>query len=68
MRKLLSLLLAGLMVLGLCSFAVAEEAPLVITVVCPFYGEAEPVGTTGEKTNPVLLAIEELCNVDLQIT
>jgi len=68
MRKLMSLLLAALMVLGLTSVASAAEEPFVITVVCPFYGEAEPVGTTGEKTNPVLLAMEELCNVDLQIT
>ncbi len=68
MRKFISMLLAVLMVMGLFTFAAAEEAPFVITVVCPFYGEAEPVGTTGEKTNPVLLAIEELCNVDLQIT
>ena len=68
MRKFFSMLLAALMVMGLFTFAAAEEEPFVITVVCPFYGEAEPVGTTGEKTNPVLLAIEEMCNVDLQIT
>ncbi len=69
MRKILSLALALAMLLSLAAVpAMAEEAPFVISVLCPFYGEAEPVGSTGEKANPVLLAAEELGNVDLQIT
>lgn len=69
MKKTLSLLLTLLMLVGMASIpAMAEEAPLVITMVVPFYAEEPPVGATGDKTNPVLLAAEALCNVDLQIT
>ncbi|MDD2648459.1 MAG: extracellular solute-binding protein [Eubacteriales bacterium] len=69
MRKLLSALLALTMLFGMMSFAVAEEEPLRITIVCPFYGETAPVGTEmGNKTNPVLLAAEKLGNVELDIT
>ena len=69
MRKILSLGLALAMLLSLIAMpAMAEEAPLVITITVPFFGEAQPAGTTGEKTNPVLLAAEKLANVDLQIT
>ena len=69
MRKLLSLSLALAMLLSIAVMpALAEEKPFVITIVCPFFGEAEPKGTTGEKTNPVLLAAEKLGNVELQIT
>lgn len=69
MRKFLALLLAVTMLVGMTAIATAEtaEAPLVITIVCPFYGEAAPVGTTGEKTCPALLAFEKTANVDLQI-
>ena len=67
MRKILSGVLALVMLLSLTSFAAAEE-PLVITVVCPFYGESAPAGTTGDKTCPALTEMEKLCNVDLQIT
>lgn len=71
MRKLLAMLLALTMLVGMASVATAAEtteAPFVITVVCPFYGESAPVGTVGEKTCPALLAFEKAANVDLQIT
>ncbi len=70
MRKTLSLLLAIMLMLGMMSFttAVAEEAPLVITMLVPFYADQPPVGTVGEEGNPVLEAVEKLYNVDLQIT
>ncbi len=70
MRKSLSLLLAALMLLGMMAFApaLAEEAPFVITMVAPFFADQPPAGTVGEEGNPVLEAVEELCNVDLQIT
>lgn len=70
MRKLLSLLLAAMMLLGMMAItpALAEEAPFVITMVAPFFADQPPAGTVGEEGNPVLEAIEALCNVDLQIT
>ncbi len=68
MRKSLSLILALALLLGLVSIPAFAEEPFVITVVCPYYGEVPPVGTTGDKTNPVLLASEALGNVSLQIT
>ena len=70
MRKYLSLLLAATMLFSLVAIAPAsaEEAPFVITMVAPFYADEPPVGTTGEEGNPVLEAVEKLCNVDLQIT
>ena len=70
MRKTLSLLLAVMMMATLVAFtpAVAEEAPMVITMLAPFYADQPPVGTVGEEGNPVLEAVEKLCNVDLQIT
>lgn len=70
MRKLLSALLTAALLLGCFSLpaALAEE-PLEITVVCPFYGEKEPAGTTGDvHENPVLAAVEKACNVRLNIT
>ncbi|MBQ3080432.1 MAG: extracellular solute-binding protein [Clostridia bacterium] len=69
MRKLLSVLLAAIMIVA--SFGVmaaAEEAPFVITVHLPYYADVEPVGCTGEEGNPLLEKIEEELNVDLQIT
>ena len=70
MRKTLSLLLAILMLLGTMTFtgALAEEAPLVITMLVPFYADQPPAGTVDEEGNPVLEAVEKLYNVDLQIT
>lgn len=69
MRKILSLTLAVMVLLSMAAFpALAEEAPFAITIVVPFYGEAAPTGSTGDKTNPVLLAAEKLGNVELQIT
>ncbi len=70
MRKTLSLLLAAVMLLCMMSFtpALAEEAPFVITMVAPFFADQPPAGTVGEEGNPVLEAVEKLCNVDLQIT
>ncbi len=70
MRKSLALLLVAVLLASVVSFATAEttEEPFVITIVCPFFGEAAPAGTTGEKTCPVLLAFEKAANVDLQIT
>ena len=70
MRKSLSLFLAVVMLLTLAALpaAAAEEAPFVITMVAPFFADQPPVGTTGEEGNPVLEAVEKMCNVDLQIT
>lgn len=69
MKKLTALFLVLALALSLCAFtATAEEEPFVITVVCPSYNETDPKDTTGAEGNPVLEAIEELCNVDLQIT
>ncbi len=67
MRKLLALMLSLLMLMGVAPVSLAEE-PFVITVLCPYYGDKEPAGATGEEGNPVLEAVEKLCNVDLQIT
>ena len=68
MRKLVSILMAIMMLMGMMSFASAEEAPFVITVHVPYYADVEPVGCTGEEGNPVLEAIEKELNVDLQVT
>lgn len=70
MRKTLSFLLAAMMLLSVMAFtpALAEEAPLVITMLAPFYADQPPVGTVGDEGNPVLEAVEKLYNVDLQIT
>lgn len=70
MRKTLSLLLAIMLLLGTMAFtaAAAEEVPLVITMLAPFFADQPPAGTVGEEGNPVLEAVEKLYNVDLQIT
>ena len=52
MRKLVSLLLALMMLMSVMNIAVAEE-PFVITVHVPYYADVEPVGCTGEEGNPV---------------
>lgn len=46
------------------SEAVVEDAPYVITMLAPFY-QQEPPSTNG---NPVYDYVQEVCNVDLQIT
>ena len=71
MRKSLSLILALALVMTAALTALpasASDAPYVITMLAPFYAEQPPVGTTGDKGNPVLAAAEALGNVDLQIT
>ncbi len=69
MRKLISVLLAILMLATMSVTAVAEdEEPFVITIVAPHYDESPPENTTGDEGNPVLEIVEEKCNVDLRIT
>ena len=74
MRKFVSVLLTALMLVSMLVPAVAladdAEAPLVITMVAPFFADEPPKGTTSEGAdrNPVLAAIEALCNVKLEIT
>ena len=64
MKKLVSVFLALLMVLGMMSFAAAEE-PLVVTVLLnEFEMEVDFVA----ENNPVLDYIEEKTGVRLQIT
>lgn len=67
MKKILACLIS-LMLLGLMASPTLAEEPFVITMLAPFYAEEPPVGSTGEEGNPVLAAVEALCNVDLQIT
>ena len=63
MKKLVSVLLALLLALGMMSFASAEE-PLVVTVLLPeFTMDVDFVA----ENNPVLNAIEEATGVRLQI-
>ena len=64
MKKLVSVLLALLLALGMMSFASADE-PLVVTVLLPeFTMDVDFVA----ENNPVLDAIEEATGVRLQIT
>ena len=64
MKKLVSLLLALVMVLSMASFAAAEE-PFVITVMLPDMNAL--VEADVSENNPVLKAIEEATGVRLQI-
>ncbi len=69
MKKILACLLSLSMMIALfAGVASAAEAPFVITMLAPFYAAEPPVGTIGDEGNPVLEAVEALCNVDLQIT
>ena len=64
MKKLVSVLLALLLALGMMSFASADE-PLVVTVLLPeFTMDVDFVA----ENNPILDAIEEATGVRLQIT
>ena len=58
MRKLVSLLLALMMLMSVMNIAVAEE-PFVITVHVPYYADVEPNGCTGDEGNPILEAVEK---------
>ena len=63
MKKLLSVILALLLALGMMSFAAAEE-PFEITVMVPeFTYDADYV----EEGNPILAKIEELTGVKLKM-
>ena len=64
MKKLVSLLLALVMVLSMASFAAAEE-PFVISVLIPDMNAL--VEADVSENNPVLKAIEEKTGVRLQI-
>ena len=56
MKKLVSLLLALVMMLSVMSFATAEEEPFVLTVMLPdFYATVDYMA----EDNPVIKAIEE---------
>ena len=63
MKKLVSLLLAMIMLMSAFSFAVAEE-PYKISVICTFYGENTP----DIDNSPAWQKIEELTNTDWDIT
>ena len=65
MKKLVSLLLALVMMLSVMSFATAEEEPFVLTVMLPdFYATVDYMA----EDNPVIKAIEEATGVRLEIT
>lgn len=65
MKKLLSLVLAAIMMLSVMSFAAAEE-PLKLSVMLPdFYTDVEFV--KDPEQNPILKAIEEATGVRLDI-
>lgn len=63
MKKLVSLLLAMMMIMSAFSFAVAEE-PYKISVICTFYGENTP----DYENSSVWQKVEELTNTDWDIT
>lgn len=64
MKKLLSMLLALMMLMSMMSFASAEEEPLTVTVMMPdFYTDVDFV----TENNPVLAAIEEATGIKLDI-
>ena len=63
MKKIVSLLLAMIMIMSAFSFAIAEE-PYKITVICTFYGENTP----DVDNNPIWQKVEELTNTDWDIT
>lgn len=64
MKKLLSMLLALVMLMTMMSFASAEEEPLTVTVMMPdFYTDVDFV----TENNPVLAAIEEATGIKLDI-
>ncbi|MBO4884209.1 MAG: extracellular solute-binding protein [Clostridia bacterium] len=63
MKKLVSLLLAALLLMSAFSFAAAEE-PYKITVICTFYG----ANTPDYENSSIWQKVEELTNTDWDIT
>jgi len=63
MKKLVSLVLAMIMLMSAFSFAIAEE-PYKISVICTFYGENTP----DIDNSPAWQKVEELTNTDWDIT
>lgn len=64
MKKLVSLFLAMIMLMSMVSFAAAEEAPFVLTVMLPDFYSTEDFQT---ENNPVLEQIEAATGVRLQV-
>ena len=64
MKKLVSLLLAMIMLMSAFSFAIAEE-PYKISVICTFYGENTPVT---DDSNALWSKLEEMTNTEWDIT
>ena len=61
MKRMLALLLATIMVLSMCSFAVAEEAPIVID----FYDDA--ANYHGIQTGWFAKVVKDRFNIELNI-
>ena len=66
MKKLVSLFLALVMVLSVCSFAAAEEEMTLNVLLPDFYSDSDWVSL--EDGNPILQAIYEATGVKLNIT
>ena len=66
MKKILSLMLALALILGVASFSSAEEEPMVITVFGQDIGTGEATLTNEEGYFPSWAALEEKFNVDFQ--
>ena len=64
MKKIVSLLLAMIMLMSAFSFAIAEE-PYKISVICTFYGENTPVT---DDSNALWSKLEEMTNTEWDIT